>query len=211
MKVIYFEGIYKMILTNKIAKYTISFIRKNTSSSEDDLEKISYGIKVIVSNFFKLVILFFTAHFLGILNYTILAIVSFAILRTFACGVHANSTIQCIIFNYLFFLGNVFLSINYPLSNNGIIVIFVASFILLCLYAPADTAERPLINKNLRRFLKIFSIIVASALFVISLLINNSIYKSIIIYSIFEEAIAITPFLYNFFGKSYRNYSNITL
>lgn len=200
-----------MILTDKIAKLTITFIGNNTTTSEEDLEKIEYGIKVLVSNFFKLVILFLTAYFLGVLKYTLLAIFSFALLRSFASGAHANSTTQCIIFNYLFFLGNVFISIYHPLSIIEISIIFLISIILLYLYSPADTAERPIINKKLRKFLKLGSIIMAFILLFISLFINNDIYRTIIINSILEESIATTPFLYKILGKSYRNYSNITL
>lgn len=200
-----------MILTDKIAKSTVHFISKNSSISDEDLEKISYGIKVIVSNFFKLIILLLTALFLGILKYTVLAVITFGLMRSFAYGVHANSTLQCIIFNYLFFLGNVFLSLFYPLSNKGISIIFIIAIILIFLYAPADTHARPLINKKLRHYLKLGSIIMALILFIISLFINNSIYKTIIIYSILEESIAITPLFYKLLGKSYRNYFNITL
>ncbi len=200
-----------MILTDKIAKSTVTFIKNNTSTSDEDLEKIEYGIKALVSNFLKLVLLFLTAYFFGVLKYTLLAVFTFALIRSFASGAHANSTIQCIFINYLFFLGNVFISIYHPLSTMEIGVIFLISLILICLYSPADTAERPLVNKKLRIFLKLGSIITAFILLFISLIINNDVYKTIIINSILEESIAITPLLYKILGKSYRNYFNITL
>lgn len=200
-----------MILTNKIAKITISFIRKNLSTSDEELEKIDYGIKVLVSNFFKLVILFSTAYFLGILKYTALAVIAFGIIRSFACGVHANSTLQCIIINYVWFFGNVYIAKFHPLSTLDLFIILLISIVLFYFYAPADTAERPLINKNLRKALKISSIFTALIFFVICLFINNSIYKTIIIYSIFQESLAVTPLFYKLLGKTYRNYSNIAL
>ena len=200
-----------MILTNKIAKIIISFIRKNLSTSDEELEKIDYGIKVLVSNFFKLVILFSTAYFLGILKYTALAVIAFGIIRSFACGVHANSTLQCIIINYVWFFGNVYIAKFHPLSTLDLFIILLISIVLFYFYAPADTAERPLINKNLRKALKISSIFTALIFFVICLFINNSIYKTIIIYSIFQESLAVTPLFYKLLGKTYRNYSNIAL
>lgn len=200
-----------MILTNKIAHKAISFISSNISKSEEDLEKIEYGIKVLVSNFFKLILLFSTAYFLGIFKYTLLAFVIFGIIRSFACGVHANSTIQCIFLNYLLFFGNVYLSLYHPLRNTILMIIFIISFILLCLYSPADTAERPLINKNFRKLLKFASVGVSVILFIICLFIDNSVYRTIIIFSILEESLVITPFLYKILGKSYRNYDKIDL
>ncbi|SFU60611.1 accessory gene regulator B [Clostridium sp. DSM 8431] len=200
-----------MILTDKISKKTISFIRNTLSTSEEDLEIIDYGIKVIVSNFFKIVILFVTAYLLGIFKYTLLALCSFAFLRTFACGVHANSTFQCIIMNFILFIGNVYTSIFHPLNNKLLFLFFLISIIILMLYAPADTAERPLISKSLRKSLKIISLISAIILFIICHFINNSICQTIIIYSMLLESLSVMPLFYKLLGKSYRNYSKITL
>ncbi|WP_418219442.1 accessory gene regulator B family protein [Clostridium pasteurianum] len=80
---------------------------------------------------------------------------------------------------------------------------------LISVYAPADTAERPLISKKLRRSLKIKSIVVVVLLIIISIMLPHSVYVNIIIYSILEEAVLITPIIYILLGKSYKNYKNI--
>ncbi|AJA46570.1 accessory gene regulator B [Clostridium pasteurianum DSM 525 = ATCC 6013] len=51
------------------------------------------------------------------LNYCIVAVVSFGILRTFASGVHTGSNIKCILMNYIIFLGNIFLSLRFSLRG----------------------------------------------------------------------------------------------
>lgn len=198
-----------MIISKKLSIKCIDFIKHNTSTSEDDLEKIHYGIQVIINNLFKLIILLMTAYLLGIFMYTFTAFIIFATLRCFASGVHANSTFQCILCNYILFFGNVYLSIN--LSYNPLIngTVFVMSFIFMLLYAPADTEERPLISKKLRRNLKIKSIIFTIVFYTITLLIKNSIYINLIIFAILEESLIITPLAYKLFGKNYKNYKNI--
>ena len=93
-----------MIITKKLSNKCVNFINKNTSTSEEDLEKIDYGIQIIVLNLSKLILLFITAYLLGVLKYTVIVYIVFATLRTYASGVHANSTLQCIIVNYILFL-----------------------------------------------------------------------------------------------------------
>lgn len=193
------------LLTNKI----IVFVKSNSDKSEEELEIIHYGIEVFLINVFKLIILFITAYFLNILIYTFIAFFSFAVIRMFASGVHANSSIKCILTNYIIFFGNVYLSITFTLNTELNSVIFLISIILILLYAPADTEEKPIVNKNLRKSLKIKSVICIIILTIVSLLIQNKIYANIISYSALEAGIVITPIAYKFFGKSYKNFEKL--
>lgn len=200
-----------MIITDKIAKHTVSFLKNNMSISEEDLEKIDYGIKIIVSNIFKLIILFSTAYFLHITKYVLIALIAFATIRLFSSGIHANSTMQCIIMNYILFFGNVYLSIYFPMKTISKVIIFIISVILLFLYAPADTKKKPLVSKKLRKSLKIKSIITSTILFIISLIVKSPINSTIIVYSILESALVVTPASYKLLGQSYNNYLNVEL
>lgn len=198
-----------MIISKKLSIKCVDFIAHNTSTSEYDLEKIYYGIQVIIINLFKLVILLTTAYFLGIFKYTFIAFMVFATLRCFASGVHANSSLQCILCNYILFLGNVYLSINISYSLLVGTIVFTMSFISMLLYAPADTEDRPIISKKLRKGLKFKSIIVIVIFYAISLLIENGIYSNLILFAILEESLIITPLAYKLFRKNYNNYKNI--
>ncbi|MDD6769634.1 accessory gene regulator B family protein [Inconstantimicrobium porci] len=197
-----------MFITNKTASFIISFLRKNSSLSETDLVKIDYGIKVIVSNFIKFVILITTAYFLNIIKYTLFSIFVFGFIRLFASGVHASSTLECIILNYTIFFGIVYLSLYTKLPIWLIIIIFIISVFLLILYSPADTKTRPLISKKLRKSLKIKSIITCLILFIVSLSIKSSVYKNLITYSVFMACFVITPLCYKIFRQPYNNYLN---
>lgn len=198
-----------MIITKKLSNKCLNFIKNNTSTSEEDLEKIFYGIQVILLGISKDIILLTTSYLLGILPYTIFAFIVFAILRTFASGVHANSTLQCILSDYILFLGNVYLSLNLSLNTISKSIIFAISFILIFLYAPADTEERPLVSKKLRRNLKIKSILVVIVFYIAILLINSIVYSNLITFAILEESLVITPIAYKLFGKKYNNHKNI--
>ncbi|MDS0526340.1 accessory gene regulator B family protein [Clostridium sp. SHJSY1] len=200
-----------MVITDNLSKKITNFIGETLSSSTDDLEKIEYGIKVIFANLFKMLILFFIAYMLGILKYTTVALTIFAILRIFACGVHASSSIQCIIIIHALFLGNVYASMYITLSKLSFSLIFLISVILTYSYAPADTSERPLVSKKLRNSLKFKSIMTIVISFIICIFIKDSIYINIITFGILEESLSITPISYKILGKTYNNYENIQL
>ena len=200
-----------MSITEKISKMFIKFILNNTEKSEEELEKIQYGFQVIIMNVFKITILFFTAYFLKVFMYTVIALIFFGVLRSFACGVHANSSLLCIAINYFVFLGNVLMSMNLHINKTTIAVLYILSLILITLYAPADTEERPLVSEKHRKSLKIKAIIAVLVFAFISLIINSSIYMNLIIISILEESISITPFAYSVLKKPYMNYKNVNL
>jgi accessory gene regulator B len=200
-----------MDIAEKLSEKCTSFIKDNTNKTETELEKIQYGIHVILINIFKLILLFTTAYFLGILNYTIVAYVSFATLRSFANGIHADSSIKCIITNYIIFFGNVYLSLNFSLKKVYVATIFVISLILVILYAPADTEERPLMSKNLRGKLKFKSILIVLGFGIVTLLLPGSVYTNLITYSTLQESILITPMIYIIFEKKYKNYERIKI
>lgn len=200
-----------MKLKNISVNFLMKFISNNINYSNTDIEKIQYGLEILLINFFKIIILFATASLLGILKYTLISFLIFSTLRCFACGAHGNSSFQCIIINYIIFFSNVYCSIYIRLNILFIITIFLISIILIFKYAPADTEERPLISSKLRNSLKKKSIVVATFFFIASLLIKNPTYSSLIVYSIFSESLVITPIFYKLLKKPYNNYKKINL
>lgn len=198
-----------MDIAEKVSRTCVKFVARNLNKTDTELEKIEYGIQVITVNLVKLFILFLIASILGVINYTFIAVISFAFIRTFASGVHAGSNLKCTITNIILFLGNVYLSMNIVLNKPATIVILIISLILIVTYAPADTEDRPLLSRKLRKKLKIRSIAVALLLEIIALKCKSHIFSNLIIFSILEEAVLITPIAYYIFNKRYKNYENI--
>lgn len=204
-KIFNMKGFFILKITKDFIWKITKTIGKTLNKSDEELEIINYGLQVLILNFLKLLLLFITAYLLGILKYTVLAVFVFSALRTFASGVHAKTTLICITSNYILFLGNVYLSkfINYNFFM--ILLIFILSMIFIILYSPADTKERPIINKELRKSLKIKSIILVIIFFIVSLIINIKIYSNIIAFAILEESFCTTPIAYRLLGKEPRN------
>lgn len=198
-----------MFITKKLSDICLQFVKNNTSISDEEAEKIYYGLQVIMLDISKSIILLGPAYFLGIFKYTLIAFLVFAILRSFASGVHANSTLQCIVVNYILFIGNVYLSLCLPLNTAAQSIIFLISLTLVFLYAPGDTEERPLVSKKLRKQLKFKSLSIIVAFFISIFIIESRIYTTLITYGILEAALVITPITYRLFGKKANNYNNV--
>lgn len=198
-----------MSISKTLSTRCTNFIRKNTSTTEEDLEKIDYGLQVIIINIYHSILLFVIAYFLGIFMYTLIAFVFFAILRLFASGVHANSSLACCIVSSIFFFGNVYLSLNTTKNIVVISIVFLISLMLILLYAPADTEERPLMSKKLRKSLKLKSVLVVFVFYITALLVKNNVYANLITYSVLEESFVITPLAYKLFNKKYASYKNL--
>ncbi|MGE5627770.1 MAG: accessory gene regulator B family protein [Solirubrobacterales bacterium] len=200
-----------MDIAEKISKTCAKFVSKNLEITEDELEKIEYGAQVIFVNLVKLIILFLIASILRVANYTCIAIISFASIRIFASGIHADSNIKCTITNILLFLGNVYFSMNIVLNKYMNITILALSLLLVILYAPADTEDRPLLSKRLRKKLKIYSITITLFMGAMAIKCESDVFSNLIIFSVLEASLLITPISYYIFNKRYRNYENINL
>ena len=112
----------------------IDYIKMNLNKTDEEVEKIQYGIYVLTLNLFKTIIIFVTAYLFNIVTYTLVGFITFGILRSFASGVHADSTIKCICYNYIIFLGSVFLAFNISLNSFFMTIIFLISLILIVKY-----------------------------------------------------------------------------
>ena len=74
------------------------------SYSKEQLEKIHYGFECIFIFITKGLIIFFIAFLLGILKHTLFFVAVFGFLRMFGCGIHAKTSISCLIASILLFI-----------------------------------------------------------------------------------------------------------
>ncbi|MBZ9621689.1 accessory gene regulator B family protein [Clostridium sp. FP2] len=197
-----------MDLSEKYSKNCTTFIKNNIKTADEELEKIQYGLHVFFLNISKLSILLVLAYFFNVITYTLVALISFSSLRAFASGMHASSSKSCTISTILIFTAIVYFSIHIHINSFYMPLIFSFSLLLVILYAPSDTSERPLISKNLRNKLKKASVFIVIMFFLITLLLTNHFYKNIITFSILIESILTTPLVYTIFGRSYKNYES---
>ena len=136
--------------------------------------KIAYGMEILLENLIKTVIIIGLAFALGGLKYTLVAILSFAILRFFTFGLHCQSGLMCLLLS-------VFLDVMSPILIKDIYVgtiprciLMITYVFLIFKYAPADTENVPILSKKERKQKKIASYILLSVAILVACIIPNN-------------------------------------
>ena len=180
----------------------------NGTYKKDDLEKIKYGLEVIYVFITKSIIIFSVSYFLGIIKYSLLFACLYAMLRTFACGLHANKSWVCTIASLIIFIIIPYLckTVIIPIQLKWFIgILAILHFIA---FAPADTKNRPIINTKKRKLLKIVSTSVAIIYFILMIFVNNIVISNAIACALLFQSIIISPLTYKIFKLPYKSYKN---
>ncbi|CDM70373.1 putative accessory gene regulator protein [Clostridium bornimense] len=204
MKINFKFDIYEYI-TIKI----ISFFKKKIDLNKSSLEKLSLGVLVLLINIFKIAFVLIVSLPLGILKETIVLVLFFGVLRFFSLGIHAKSSIGCTIMTLFIYIFSSYLSHNYPLSISIVMILSLISLIIIFVYSPADTYNRPLTDSKKRKKLKIQSLILSILYLLLSIIVNNLIFYNLIMYCLLFQSISIHPITYKIFKQPYSNYKNL--
>ena len=186
-------------------------IKKNKPDLNDEqLEIIEYGLEGLYLTIIKIIIILLLAIVLDILKETVLMIIFYNVTRFFTFGLHAKTSTSCLITSLLLFIGGTYLAtylqINLPIK----IILSVICLILICIYAPADTEKRPLINPKKRKKFKILSIITSIIMGTLLICLHDSYISNFMIIGQVEAIIMILPITYKLYGLPYNNYKNYT-
>lgn len=193
-------------MNNIIVNYTFNYIKKNSNYSEDELNKIKYGLEGIYLTNIKIIIILAIGFIFNYLDIILLTLIFFNILRFFAFGLHAKKSSQCLILSIFEFNILPLIIQKIDISILFVVLIFIFSFISFLLFAPADTEKRPLTNKRKRITRKILSLIACIIFLILSLscdYLRNPIVTSLII-----ESIMINPISYKLLGLKFNNYKS---
>ena len=197
----------KKVITNFFEKR----INKFYIYDEIEKERLHYGFEVIYLSISKLVIILLIAYAFGTLKESLFVLIIFSIIRLFAYGIHMDKSYKCYILSIFSFVVLPKLFINFRLDPLNMSLIFILCLISMFLYAPADTHNKPLINKNKRFKYKSFSIIITVILGVFLMLSKKTDIKNIILLSVVLESILINPVTYKIFKLPYNNYRDFKI
>lgn len=196
-------------LKRKILKALMSNIKKNKSDlNEEQLEIIEYGLEGLYLTIIKIIIILLLAIVLDILKETVLMIIFYNVTRFFTFGLHAKTSTACLITSLLLFIGGTYLATYLQIPLIVKIILSVICLILICIYAPADTEKRPLINPKKRKRFKIQSIIISIIMGVLIIYLNDSYISNFMVIGQLEAVIMILPITYKAFDLPYNNYKS---
>lgn len=162
------------VLINRLACKLTILICNNTTTKQNDEEKIRYALIVIINELVKLISLFLVFFFIGKLSYFIFSMIILLTLRTFSGGKHYNSSLECLVISLVFFLITCIVFVDYiAIPMKLVYLIIVTSLILIIIFSPCPNPKRPIRHKKRRSNLKFSSIFLSILVALILLYLKN--------------------------------------
>ncbi len=193
-------------MKKKFLTWSINSIQKYQFVSEEDVDKLRYGLEGIYLTFTKMIILLVLAVILGIFKEVCCVLVFFNFIRFTGFGFHAEKSSQCLVLSIMNFIMIPLFFIHAPLSQIVIQIICIACIVSYLLFAPADTKKRPLPNKRKRIIRKLATVGIGLIYCILVFSFPNSFFQPLLLSAMVIQAIAIQPLLYMLFKQPYRNY-----
>ena len=181
-------------------------IKRYYNYDEEKLKVIKYGLASLYLHITKMFVIFLVSYILGTLKTLLILMGLYSYLRLTSFGVHAKKSTHCWISSMIIFLMIPYICENITLNIYLKIIISVISIILICIYAPADTEKRPLINKKRRTLFKLASVCNGLIYTVMLFIVRNNLLSNCILFSQLLTVFVILPITYKLFGVSYNNH-----
>lgn len=196
-------------MKNAVLTKSLNFISKYHVYSDEELERISYGLEGLYLTVTKLIVIIGLSLLLNIFKEVAGILILFNIIRYFGFGIHAKKSSECLISSLLCFIVLPYCLLNINLSKEIVLIVGIICTISFIIYAPADTVKRPLKNPKKRMIRKIMTTLIGIVYIILSLIISNSTISTLFIASVIIEAIMINPITYKILGQPYNNYKRL--
>lgn len=195
-------------MINKICESLLKKIRKEMPDIDDErAEIILYGLQLIVGEVPKIILLFTVAILLKIGWLVIFAYATMLPYKIVAGGFHLKTNLGCMIGTFVVYFGNVLISKYIVLftETKYLFTLFtlIFSIIMICLYAPADTINLPILRQKERKTKKVLSYIFAIITLIASLLVQNNTLSNILLFNVLIETICISKLAYRITKNEY--------
>ena len=195
-------------MKEQIINNTVNLIKKNKVCSETDLKIYRYGMECIYTLITKTLVVFLISIIIGTTKEFLLMLIFYALLRTYAFGIHASSNIACWISTIAIYIGGSIFIKYLAIPKFIIAITWMITAIFFILWAPADTPKRPILKVKKRRKLKIKSLIVIAIYYLLIYFINNQTILNALFLSMVLEGSCICPLLYKILKTPFNNYIN---
>lgn len=132
----------------------VNTLIKQENYSTLDQAKIRYGVRLVLSDFYKSLLVYGVALWLDCLLPALIVHVTFYILRQVSFGFHFLSTISCIIWSIIAFPIMAAFLVAMPLPSWLIWSVGIFSVLTILIKAPLGTAKHPIANAQHRLYLR---------------------------------------------------------
>lgn len=161
-------------MIDSLSRYITQRLVNNNIIDFDDIDIYIYGFQLFFATLFKGIGLLIIGATLGYIKEILVFIATFSVLRVYAGGYHSPSYLKCFIITVIFTLisilgGELLTYLNHFYLTLGILII---ATILILIYAPVDSENRPLTESEHKRYRKISIFIIMLQVLIIILLYN---------------------------------------
>ena len=163
-------------------------------------------MEIILHNVPKLILLMAIAGMLGILPQTLAVWIPFIVIRRYSAGLHARNGYMCTIMTLLMFAVVPYFFQNISINITSLGIVFFVVAVCLNKYAPADTANRPILGYNKRKKLKRSALLAACIIFMVTLFFVEARYHLLVAIGSSYATMAILPITYKILNRSVNNY-----
>lgn len=182
--------------------------RNNPNYSEEKIEEIEYGLVGLYLTISKTIIIILIALILGIVKELIIFTIIYNIIRMPSFGLHAKSSIACLVSSAIMFIGIPYLCVLVQIPFLIKLTLGIIGVVLIAKNSPADTEKRPIVSPKRRRNYKIISTILAVIFVITSIMISDNFLSNCFTISLILQCIITAPTTYKLFNMPYDNYKN---
>ena len=187
-------------MIDKISNKILEFI-STKGQRQEEKEVLLFGITRIVEDIPKTIGIVIIGLTLGIIKEMAIVTSIIILYKTLTGGVHAKTNWGCFAYSAIFYLAIIYTSkflIFYGINKYSIyLLVYIFSLYTILVYVPADVPEIPKVNLDLRKSLKIKSIIMLSVIYIVTIFaLKDVILQNLIIYSIFYISLMTTRSIY---------------
>lgn len=185
------------MLFSLISEKTALYISQEINLDEEKKEIVAYAIETMLLSVVGFILIVTVGALFGAAFPAAVAAISGGLLRKLSGGAHFNTPYKCLIFGavvygLLGFIVKVYIaSHGYSIGVNLLLLIF--SLLVVCIFAPVDSEAKPIHSADLRKKLKVFSIIFILLIFTLTLIIENLVIVQALILGVVYQAITLLP------------------
>lgn len=191
---------------NRIALCCATCLNRSLNKEGSDFQKMVLGLEILLHNLPKMILLIGVALMLNMLPLAIVTWLPFAVMRTFAAGLHAKNSINCTVSTLFMFIVAPYFAYGFYLNIFSLLLVFAVVMLVLYKYAPADTAARPILGKIKRARLKKKSLISCALILAFALIFLNETFYVLIALGAIYTAVVVSPITYKILKRRMNNY-----
>lgn len=133
---------------NQIIDKTVNWLVNEKIIDELDLGIYKYGIRQGIDNIINVLVLIIEAVIIGVVRQSVTFLVSYTLLRKYAGGAHARTPFRCFIYSQIINISVFSIVKCMPKPSLVLWSLAIAAAIIIFIFSPVETKNKPLSQKE---------------------------------------------------------------